>query len=201
MHLTLNCWFINICKRLITGDIRNRGNVRLSDAVWLLCPPRYQGRFDWRMWPNHLPPRRLRQDSAILSPSGVDSPSNLRRHNFPWQALKLIPSRFWKLVPYRIRTSLPSFIQSYSSQGLITGLSSTNRHGRSPSTRFFQSPAEFIFQSPAEFISGIPNGVYHHYPQRNSSLKSSSAGPSSKTSAEYLFHKTIPRPIVKDLFS
>ena len=57
MHLTLNCWFINICiwnERLITGDIRNRGNVKLSDAVWLLCPPRYQGRFDWRMWPNHL---------------------------------------------------------------------------------------------------------------------------------------------------
>ena len=57
MHLTLNCWFINICiwnKRLITGDIRNRGNVKLSDAVWLLCPPRYQGRFDWRMSPNHL---------------------------------------------------------------------------------------------------------------------------------------------------
>ena len=86
-------------------------------------------------------PRRVKQDATILSPSGVDSPSILKRHNIPRQVLKLIPSRFWKLVPCRIRTSLPSFIQSYSSQGLITGLSSANCHGRSPSANFFQSPA------------------------------------------------------------
>ena len=107
-------------------------------------------------------PRRIGQDSAMLSPSGVDSPSILKRHNFPRQVLKLIPSRFWKLVPCRIRTSLPSFIQSYSSQGLITGLSSANCHGRSPSARFFQSPAGVcLWYSPAEFIIIIPSGIHH----------------------------------------
>ena len=115
----------------------------------------------------------------MLSPSGVDSPSNLRRHNFPRQVLKFIPSRFWKLVPYKVRTSLPSFIQSYSSQGLINGLSSANRHGRSPPTKFFQSPAEFIFQ--------IPNGFYLSNPQQ--SLSSLSPAKS--------IIKVLSRPLVK----
>ena len=123
-------------------------------------------------------PRRIRQDSAMLSPSGVDSPLILKRHNFPRQVLKLIPSRFWKLVPCRIWTSLPSFIQSYSSQRLITGLSSANCHGKSPSAKFFQSPAEFIII--------IPNGVHHWNPQRSS----------HQTSAKYLFHIAIPRRVI-----
>ena len=114
--------------------------------------------------------------SAILSPSRVGSPLILKGHNIPRQVLKLIPSRFWKLIPCRVRTSLPSFIQSYSSQGLITGLSSANCHGRSPSAKFFLSPAEFIkvpqhnlsTQSPAEFIIVIPSGVHHRNPQRSS---------------------------------
>ena len=107
-------------------------------------------------------PRRVGQDSAVLSPSRVDSPSILKRHNIPWQVLELILSRFWKLVPCRIRTSLPSFIQSYSSQGVITGLSSANDHGRASSAKFFHSPAGvYLWCSPAEFNIIIPSEIHH----------------------------------------
>ena len=88
---------------------------------------------------------------------------------FPQESGIHLPSR--KLTPHRVRTSLPSLIHRYSSQGLITGLSSANYHGRSPSAKFFLSPSEFIIV--------IPSGVYHYYPQRNPSLESS-AGLSSK---------------------
>ena len=139
-----------------------------------------------------------RQD--ISNPVQFRRVSPGKRNSYPQQVLKLIPSKFWKLVPCRIRTSLPSFIQSYSSQGLITGLSSANCHGRSPSAKFFQSPAEFIF--------GIPSGVYLWYPQQSLSSLSQVESiievlsiPLIKTSAKYLFHREIPRPVVKDLFS
>ena len=136
--------------------------------------------------------RRMRQDATVLSPSGVDSPSILKKPNIPRQVLKLIPSRFCKLIPCEERTSLPSLFRVISSQGLITGLSSAKSHGRPLSAKFFQSPAEPIFgipkqslslESPAESIIKVLNR------------------PLSKTSAKYLFHRAILRPFVKDLFS
>ena len=81
------------------------------------------------------------------------------------QTLKHIPSRFWKLIPCRARTSLPRFIQSYSSQGLITGLSSANCHGRSHSPKFFLPPAEFIRVPQHSLSIQSPRGAYLCYPQ------------------------------------
>ena len=134
-----------------------------------------------KMWhskfPQESPIQRFPQESGIHLPSR-----------------KLIPSRFWKLVPYRVRTSLPSFIQSYSSQGLITGLSSANRPRRSssypqrssskvPQHNLSTHPQRSLsLSSPEEFIIIIPSGSKELY---------------SSTSAQDL----IPRPVVKDLFS
>ena len=105
-----------------------------------------------------------------------------------WYPFKGNPQEIWnpypqqvlKLIPCKVRTYLPGFIQSYSSQGFITGLSSANCHGKSPSAKFFLSPAEFIkvpqhnlsTQSPTEFIIVIPRGVYHCHPLRSLSLLS-----------------------------
>ena len=191
MHLTWNCWFIKVYienERLIIGDIRNRGNVKS------LCFVRQGTKVDSIEECDQIisTPHIVGQDSAILSPSRVGPPSILKRHNIPRQVLKLIPSRFWKLVPCKVRTSLPSFIQSYSSQGLITGLSSAICHGRSPSVKFFLFPSGVCpWCSQAEFIFLIPSGIHHWSPQQAS----------HQISAKYLCHRAIPRQVVKDLFS
>ena len=75
---------------------------------------------------------------------------------------KEIPRRFGihfpsilKLIPCRVRTFLPSFIQSYSSQGLITGLSLACCHGRS------HSP---IYSYPQRSSSEFPSITYPYNP-------------------------------------
>ena len=86
----------------------------------------------------------------ILTPFQRKSLKTCNPH--PWQTLrslssrpsKLVPSKVLKGIPRRVRTPLPGFIQSYSSQRLITGLSSANNQVRSRSPKFFPSPAEFI---------------------------------------------------------
>ena len=110
----------------------------------------------------------------ILTPFRRKPPKGFGIHipSKPWglspaDSRSLSPVRFWKVFPRRARTSLPSFIQSYSSQRLITGLSSANNHKRSHSPEFFLSPAEFIKSFPAQLINMIPRGVYlcYHQPE------------------------------------
>ena len=120
------------------------------------------------------------------------------------------PQQVLKLIPCRVRTSLPSFIQSYSSQGLITGLSSAICPGRSPSAQFFHSPAGvylwyspagvYLWYSPAQFIFGVPRRSLSSLSPAESIIEVLSR-PLIKTSAKYLGHGATPRPIIKDLFS
>ena len=73
------------------------------------------------------------------------------------------PARFWRVFARRARTSPPSFIQSYSSQRLITGLSSAYCHGRSHSANS---------SYPRQSSSGFPSITYQYNPQRSLSLLS-----------------------------
>ena len=156
---------MNSCMRnkgLIIGDIRNRGNVELSDAVWLFCPPRYQGRFDWRMWPNHLNSPQSKAIQQYFPQAGVDSPSILKKtqhspaglkSSSPVDSASLSPAKYERLAQVLFRV--------ISSQGLITGLSSAKSHGRPFPAKVPSIPSEvYLWFSPAEFIIIILSGIH-----------------------------------------
>ena len=128
---------------------------------------------------------RIKVPMDVLTPSrrkptkrfGIHIPSK------PWglsptDSRSLPPVRFWRIISRRVRTSLPTFIQSYSSRRLITGLSSANNHRRS------HSPEFFLF----------PSGV-HQIPQHNISVESP-AELSSKPQRSISSHRVIPRRVM-----
>ena len=74
-------WYMHLTLKLLTHKnlhIKQKINYRWHQKqgqceVWLLCPPRYQGRFDWRMWPNHLNSPQNKTRFSNTFPGGIPS--------------------------------------------------------------------------------------------------------------------------------
>ena len=119
-------------------------------------------------------PRRVKQGSVVLSPSRVDPPSILKSQHSPAGLKSSSPVNSGSLFPIVHGRLSRVLFRVISSQGLITGLSSTKNHGRPPSEKFLQSPAEFIII--------IPSGIHH---QESSTGLASKLRPSISSTEQF----------------
>ena len=94
---------------------------------------------------------------------------------------KLIPSRFWKLIPRRARTRLPALFKELFPYQDITGLSSAKSHGKIVLGKVFLSPAESVKTSNITTVSPAS-----YQPQQSTSLSPQSISPQSNLSTKFI---------------
>ena len=98
------------------------------------------------------------EESNPVSPGKLESIS---------PSSKLIPSRFWKLIPRRARTRRPTLFKELFPQQDITGLSSAKSHGKVVVNVVLSYPQRSLFTLPIQ--QRYPQQSYYQHSARHHS--------------------------------
>ena len=110
-------------------------------------------------WPKDCSPAVYQTFSGVTSPiqfktsPGESNPVPSGKLGSISPSSKLIPSRFWKLIPRRTRTRLPDLFKELFPYQDITGLSSAKSHGKVVVNTVLSYPQQVIINNSAKYLS------------------------------------------------